>query len=291
MIDDLARTAVADLRTATSSDVEAGLRDVYAGHRRRRRESVLAASAAVALAMGVGWWGGQAMGNRAPSTPQPVQTPPVVQSKSCSGAIHCLGAMRYRLDLTRPVTWHLPPGYRLGTGSDVTDWQGESDALTSADGGGPYMSDTVAGVTVLEGVRAASADGGSARADVADTPRAFVTWLAAQPYLQASSVEAARVNGHPAWHVRVSVVHGAGDGPAACDDRHSCFATTITPDHHVTGIRSGMVADYTAFALPGAGTTVVWSWAFSHDRSALARNSIAVRGLSWADDPRLTPAG
>jgi len=42
-----------------------------------------------------------------------------------------------------------------------------------------------------------------------------------------------------------------------------------------------MVADYTAFDLPGGGTTVVWSRAFGHDTRALARNEASVAGLSW----------
>ena len=130
MIDDLARTAVADLRTATTIDVEAGLRDVYASHRQRRRESAWAASVAVALALGVGWWGGHAMAHRAPATPLPVVKPHVVRPDTCSGPIHCIGLLAYRFDLTRPVTWHLPAGYQLASDSAVTDWYVESDART-----------------------------------------------------------------------------------------------------------------------------------------------------------------
>jgi hypothetical protein len=178
------------------------------------------------------------------------------------------------------VTWHVPNGYDVSTGS-VTDWSVESRAQSLAGGGGPYQYHAVAGVTVLEGVRAASADGGSPRAGVADTPRAFVTWLAGQPYVDASTVRRARVDGRPAWHVRVTLADGAGDGPAVCDGAFACYATTLTPDHRMTGIRGDMIADYTALRVPGAGTTVVWSWAFSHDREALARNRIAVDGLAW----------
>jgi hypothetical protein len=282
MIDDLARTAVDDLRAATRSDVEAGLLEVYAGHRRRRSQNVWTAAAAVVLALGVGWWGGHAMAGRAPAPPQPIKPPAdVAQHKTCSAPVRCLGNSTYRFALTLPVTWHVPNGYDVNSGTGATQWLVESYAQTRSEGGGPYQYDTVAGVTVQEGVRAASADGDSVRSDVADTPHAFVSWLAGQPYVEASSVERARVDGRPAWHVRVTLAHGAGLGPAICNNQSACYATTITPDHHVTGIWGDMVADYTAFHVPGAGTTVVWSWAFSHDRTALARNRSAVRGLSW----------
>jgi hypothetical protein len=89
------------------------------------------------------------------------------------------------------------------------------------------------------------------------------------------------MNGLPAWHVRVTLAGLGGNGPALCNGKVACYPTTLTPDHAMTGIWGSMIADYTAFRLPGAGTTVVWSWAFSHDRGALARNRSAVRGLTW----------
>lgn len=85
MIDDLARTAVDDMRAATTSDVEAGLLAVYAGHHQRRRETVWAAAAAVVLALGLGWWGGHAMTGRAPTAPQPVTPPGVAHIQGCWG--------------------------------------------------------------------------------------------------------------------------------------------------------------------------------------------------------------
>ena len=41
-----------------------------------------------------------------------------------------------------------------------------------------------------------------------------------------------------------------------------------------------MSADYTAVDVPGGPTIVVWSWAFGHDRAALARNRTVVDGVS-----------
>ncbi len=282
MIDDLVRSAVDDLRTATNADVESGLHEVYAARRLLRRQQRWAAAAAAVLALAVGWWGGHAMAGGTPTTPHPVGPPPhITPPQTCSGPVRCLGSSTYRFALTRPVVWHIPHGYGVNSGTGATDWLVESYAQNIAGGGGPDQSDTVAGVTVMEGVRAPSADGGSARSGVADTPHAFVSWLAGQPYLDATGVRPTHVDRRPAWHVRVTLAHGVGHGPGVCDGRFACYPTTFAPDHSVTGIWGDMVADYTAFHVPGAGTTVVWSWAFSRDRAALAHNRLAVQGLSW----------
>ena len=165
---------------------------------------------------------------------------------------------------------------------DPTPWMVQAKALREQQGGGPYQYDAVAGITVLEGVRAASADGQAAAPQVADTPQAFVSWLAAQPYLHASPITPTRIDGRPAWHVRVTLADLGGNGPTAlCNDTVACYPLTVTPDQRMNGIWGSMVADLTAFRLPRAGTTLVWSWAFSHDQAALARNDGAVRGLTW----------
>jgi hypothetical protein len=283
MIEDLARRAADDLRSATRSDVEAGLLDVYAAHRHHRRHTAAAVVATVVLALGAGWWGGQALTEATAVNPEPVGHPPVVvPPEACTGPVHCLGLQTYRIDLTRPVRWHIPSGYGVASGDGASDWLVESYADRQSDsGGGPYIPDTVAGVTVQEGVRVPSDDGATVRPGVADTPHAFVSWLAARPYLDASSVVPTRIDGRPAWRVRVTLKAGVGDGPAMCNGRFACYAITRTPDGVVTGIWGDMVADYTALRVPGAGTTVVWSWAFSRDRAALARNREVVRGISW----------
>jgi hypothetical protein len=283
MIEDLARRAADDLRSATTSDLEAGLLDVYAAHRHHRRHTAAAIVASVVLALGAGWWGGQALTGGSPGDPEPVGHPRVVVPPStCTGAVHCLDLQTYRFDLTRPVRWHIPSGYGVNSGSGATDWLVESYADQQSDsGGGPYSYDVVAGVSVLEGVRVPFDDGSSVRPGVADTPHAFVSWLASRPYLTASSVVPARIGDRPGWRVRVTLRAGVGEGPASCNGQFACYAITHTPDGAVTGIWGDMVADYTALRVPGVGTAVVWSWAFSRDRTALARNREVVRGISW----------
>jgi hypothetical protein len=282
MIDELAGTAANDLRGTITSDLDAGLLELYAGHRRRRHQNLAAAAAAaaVAIALGVGWWGGHAMTRETPvGPPNPGPTQGVGTTQTCSGAVACLGPATYRFPLTRPVTWHIPGGYHVSSGHPMP-WMVGAEAQRVQQGGGPYQYDTLAGVTVLEGVRAASTEGRTAAAHVADTPQAFVSWLAAQHFLDASPITSTRMDGLPAWHVRVALGVG-GNGPALCNGKVACYPLTVTPDQTMNGIWGSMVADLTAFRLPGAGTTVVWSWAFSHDQGALARNRSAVRGLTW----------
>ena len=76
MIEDLARTAADDLRATTTTDVDAGLLDVYAAHRSHRRHSAVAAAAAVILALSVGWFGGRMLSGGKATTPQPVVSLP-----------------------------------------------------------------------------------------------------------------------------------------------------------------------------------------------------------------------
>jgi hypothetical protein len=283
MIDELAVAAAHELRGTITSDLDAGLLELYAGRRHRRRNfAAAAAAAAVAIALGIGWWGGRSMTRDAPvSPPNPGPTHGVGRTQTCIAPVHCLGPATYRFALTRPVTWHIPGGFHVSSG-DPTPWMVQAKAQREQQGGGPYQYATVAGITVLEGVRAASADGQAAASQVADTPQAFVSWLAAQPYLHASPITTTRIYGRPAWHVRVTLADLGGNGPTAlCNDTVACYPLTVTPDQRVNGIWGSMVADLTAFRLPRAGTTLVWSWAFSHDQGALARNDGAVRGLTW----------
>ena len=282
MIDELAGAAANELRETITSDLDGGLLELYAGHRRRRHQNLVAAAAAAAvtIALGVGWWGGHSMTREGPANPPSPGPTHGVGTQSCSGPADCLGPATYRFALTRPVTWHIPGGYRVSS-LEPTPWMVQAEAQRGEQGGGPYQYDTVAGVTVLEGVRAASADGQAAASQVADTPQALVSWLAARPYLHASPITSTRMEGLPAWHVRVALADLGGNGPAVCNDKVACYPLTVTPDRRMNGIRGSMVADFTAFRLPGAGTTVVWSWALSHDQAALVRNRSAVQGLAW----------
>ena len=114
MIDELAVAAAHELRGTITSDLDAGLLELHAGHRRRRRNlAAAAAAAAVAIALGVGWWGGHSVTRDAPvSPPNPGPTHGVGRTQTCVAPVHCLGPATYRFALTRPVTWHVPVGFQ-----------------------------------------------------------------------------------------------------------------------------------------------------------------------------------
>ena len=277
MIEQVARDSAGELRAATPSDVEAGLADLHVRQARHRRRAGVGAVAALAVAVGVGWTAGSVLtredeqGTRPP--PLTHRTDHSSSSNVCDVAlVDCLGDRTYRIALTRPVRWQLPPTFDLNTVGGPSSLFVESYRHA-----GP-----TAGVSVAERVRAATPDGAGAVPSVADDPRSFVQWVADRPYLDASSVVQTELDGHRAWQVQVSLAKSAGPGRGLCAGKgYACHLITYQPGGQTTGIWADMAAEYTAFRVPGAGTTVVWSWIFTGDTRDLAGLDQAAQGLSW----------
>jgi hypothetical protein len=277
-VHDLARAASADLRSHTVVDVDAGLDALLVAHDRRRRHSRFAIASVAAAAVLVAWWGVAGLGDhRTGLEPAPAPTPTsppllVPQGRVCQQAVvTCLGHRTYRFALGSPVTWQIPAAYGVDSGGGATTRMVESYSRS-----GSY------GVTVMEGVRAAS-PAGLAAPGVPATASGFIHWLAQRPYLRASAVRRTIFDRRSAWQVRVVVKAHRGAGPGRCAGGgpvgRPCHAITYQ-DGDTTGVWSDMSADYTAVDMPGVGTVVVWSWAFGHDRAALARNRTVVDGIS-----------
>jgi hypothetical protein len=276
-IEELARTASTDLLTHTSADPDAGLDAVLAAHSRRHRHSRAATAIAAVAAVAVTWWGGASFGGHAADRePTPGPSVPTRTKAVCQSAlVTCLGTRTYRFALDVPVTWHVPRGFGVDSGAGATTIMVESYWRHH---GHP------AGVSVLEGVSAPSRTGESASVHAGPaTPDSFVHWLATRPFLVASTPRRTTIDGRPAWLVRVSLKPHAGAGADRCLGASGvpCHPLTYQDVRTTTGIWGDMVADYTAFELPGNGTAVVWSWAFGHDTAALAHNQQLVGGLSW----------
>jgi hypothetical protein len=274
-IHDLARAASKDLRTHTTADVDAGLGALHVAHTRRQRRSRATAALVAAAAVAAAWWGGASFGHHG-STPDPAPprpTPGLHQPACSDPMVTCHGHRTFDFALQTPVTWRIPRGYGVNSGAGATTRLVES-----------YAPSGSAGVTVLEGVRAASPTGSRAVAGVPADASGFVHWLASRPYLNASVPRRTTLDGRPAWQVTVSRVPHSGHGLGRCAGGPvgglPCRAITFQ-DGSVTGIWGDMTADYTAFDLSGSGTTVVWSWAFGHDTRALAHNQTVAGGLSW----------
>jgi hypothetical protein len=277
-IEELARAASTDLRTHTSADPEAGLDAVLAAHSRRRRQSRVAMSLAVVTAVAVAWWGGAGFGRHVTSLEPTAPMRPVPEQAVCrSPMVECLGDRTYRFALIVPVTWHVPRGFGVDSGAGATTGMVES-----------YSPSGESGVTVMEGVTAPALHRESARPSGGpDTAKGYLHWLSTRPYLVASTPRRTTIDGRAAWQVRVTLKPHAGAGPGRCTGAVGgipCHPVTYQDVGTTTGIFGDMVADYTAFDLPGSGTAVVWSWAFGHDTQALDRTQQVVGGLSWPID-------
>lgn len=277
MIEQLARTSAEQLRVATTGDVEAGLAELYVRHARRQRRFRVEVVAAVVLAVGLAATGGAVLSHRAERRISPTDPEPSGNHAQpfcpTNVRVACLGHRTYRFPLVRPVDWHIPSDFGVGSGL-TTPLTVESWRQT-----GRWEE----GVTVLERARASSADGRRTGAGVTDTPQAFVHWVAARPFVSAGPVRTTTLDGHQAWQVRITMAPGRPAGPGICDDRVKCYRILSQPDGATAGVWGHqMVSEYTAFTLPGAGTTVIWSWMFDRhsDFSRLAR---VVDGLSWPD--------
>jgi hypothetical protein len=278
-VHDLARAASADLRSHTVADVDAGLEVLLVAHARHRRRAGFATAVVAAAAVAAAWWGVAGLGDHRTSpepAPAPTTTgPPLLVPQAvdvCQRArVTCLGDRTYTFALDSPVTWQIPRGYGVDSGNGATSFMVES-----------YSQRSSAGVTVMEGVRAASRNSPTANPRVPANAKAFVQWVASRSFLDASAVRRVTFDGRVGWRVRVDLKRHADGGHGRCTvtaPTQPCHAITYQ-DGAITGLWSDLSAEYTAVDVPGGGTTVVWSWAFGHDRPALARNRAVVNAIS-----------
>jgi hypothetical protein len=268
------RAAVDDLWASTVADPDAGLASLMEVHSRRRPQSRASTAALVAVAVAAAWWGGSTFGAHRSVTPDPALVPSnqtQTQTTVCAeDRVTCRGGRDFRFALSRPVDWHIPVDYGVASGDGVSSSMVESYSLRSAGG---------SGVTVMEGARAASRSSGEVPGGPT-TGKGFVRWLAARPFLTASTPRRTTIDGRDAWQVRVALRPHLPEGPGWCNGSFQCYPV-ISVGGAITGIWRGVVADYTAFDLPGAGTAVVWSWSLDDDPRALEHNQTLVSGLSW----------
>jgi hypothetical protein len=260
MIDQLARTSAVDLRAATTSDVEAGLADLHVRQARHRRRTQVRAVAAVVLAVGLGWGAGAALTQGDDRGANPVHPTP---SRSCPAMLRvaCLGDDTYRFALARPVQWHIPSDFGVASGAGVTPVKVES-----------YRDDGMATITVMERAHVLTGNWDRIAVGVADTPRAFMHWIASRPYLSAGPVRTTTLDGHPAWQVQVRLAPGV-----ATTGSIAIIGTT----NNTTGIVAHETAEYTALSLPGAGITVVEARIFDPAHERLNTLEQVIHGLSW----------
>ncbi len=268
------RAAVDDLWASTVADPDVGLASLMEVQCRRRRQSRMSTAALVAVAVALAWWGGSTFSTHRSVTPDPALVPSnqtQTQDTVCAkDRVICRGGRDYRFALSSPVDWHIPVHYGVASGDGVTPSMVESYSLRPEGG---------SGVTVMEGARAASRSSGEVPGGPT-TGKGFVRWLASRPFLTASTPRRTTIDGRDAWQVRVALRPHLPQGTGMCNGAFQCYPI-ISVGGGMTGIWRGVLADYTAFDLPGAGTAVVWSWSLDDDPKALEHNQTLVNGLSW----------
>ena len=134
----------------------------------------------------------------------------------------------------------------------------------SPSGGGveTFFDEGSAGLAVLEGVLPAKNQADPAAVPGISTAESFAKWIARRLFLSASPVRTGHVDGNPAWIVDVEVPAGLPAGPATCAQTFPCYPVLLQGTW-VSGAWHLVAGRYTVLDLPGAGVTVLWSWAIN----------------------------
>jgi hypothetical protein len=265
-IDDLGRAAATDARRRAAREVDPTtmLERLHHSNRSRTVGWIVTAVAivtvgAVALIDGGGLSAGNQTGGSA--------TRPSSTNSACTDTrVTCLGGDRYLVALPVPVTVTLPANFQGSftfSGTRILE-----DYRTDADG---------TGVTVMENATPVKDN----EAWVIDpsagtTAESMARWLSKRPFLIHATIIQTEVGGRTAWHVSADLKPGAAT-PAF--KYTGTVAPTFFDSPGSAGYGAGLTGNYTLLDTPGAGVTVIWSWAGSDQ--LLAGNQTYVNGLSF----------
>ena len=116
--------AVDELWARTVAHPEDGLTTLFETVSRRRRQSRVRLATATVVAVVAAWWGFTTLGDVRSAPPAPSHQP--LPTRTTPGPCHtlyvtCLGNRTYRFSLYRPVTWRIPQGYGVNSGSGLRD--------------------------------------------------------------------------------------------------------------------------------------------------------------------------
>lgn len=282
-IDDRARSAGARLRSDASvdADLDAGLQELLVTVRRRQRLRLIGVTAVVGLVVA-----GVTLGlshDLQPVKPAPpaAQRSPTVSSHSgiCTLAYFTCTGGRIDVKMAAPFAWTPPRFFDRNLHWAPNARQTQLLLVES------YRSDpgVSGGVTVLENVEPLK-NTGLTHADVAagSGARALATWLSQRSFLNTTQPRQTTVDGLTAWTVQAQLGLPRQQGPALCNDRFLCaplFAARHSEGAFI-GIWSDLIGRYTFVDVPGAGTTVIWSWTFG-DSAALAGNQPLINSIRF----------
>jgi len=254
-IDDLGRAAGSAARSKASQEVEPAmmLRQLRRTHRTR---NVLAISAGVVAFAVAAVFLVHILDTSRPLQPGSPPTP--APSASCPQGVSCLGAGRYRIDMTVPMTVTLPSGY-----------QGAFRQF-SPDSFEDYRTDDTwsGGVTFMENAKPA-ADDATWSQDPAggSTADSMATWFTQRPFLTDAAKVPVTVDGMHGWLLTGSVRPGAR---LPADKAGEAAGPTFFTLGATAAITPNLKGKYVVLDTPGAGVTVIWFWSSDGSRDALS---------------------
>ncbi|MFL6098515.1 MAG: hypothetical protein ACJ71T_01000 [Actinomycetales bacterium] len=268
-VDELGHAAAGAARSATATiDSEMMLRRL---HHRRRRQQTLSITAAVAVSAVL--LAGVVEVARPADTPaasRPAPTATSALDDPCNEVtILCVGANRFRISLTVPVTVTLPENF-------------EGIARQNDSSFESYRTDVHnAGVSVLENAVPVRNDASWSRDPSAGTTAAaMANWLSKRPFLTDVNLAPITVDGRPAWRVSAALKPRAPLRAAKLEE--GAVAPTFTDGHNATmGYNATLRGEYILLDIPGAGVTVLWSWTLGPPRTQLAGNRPFIDALHW----------
>jgi hypothetical protein len=188
--------------------------------------------------------------------------------------IFCVGPDRFRIAMPVPATVTLPDNFGDISRMDESAFEAYRSDVNSA------------GVSVLENAVPVRNDASWTRDPAAGTTAVeMANWLAARPFLTGAKVTATTVDGRPAWRVVAALKPGA---PLRADKLTEGRVAPTFIDVHTTavggttmGYNRTLLGEYTLLDIPGAGVTVLWSWALDLPRTQLAGNQRLIDSLQW----------
>jgi hypothetical protein len=286
-IDQRGRQAGASVRAQLDRiDVDGSLDALLVSVRRRQYLRTAAAVAAVAAVVIGGLTVRDAV-TRA-DVPPTSDTPSIGPTGQCQQAfLQCEAGGRYTVRMQTQVTWTQPRSFAPQL-DYLTGPHGDHAVMVQAYRRGQHIA---AGVVVADPVFAARVVGPSGGGSffeglkavapdrsVGRGAHALAVWLSQRPYLIASAVERATIDGHPAWTVEVRLRNPGRPAVAFCNGWHCTPLLSIAEGsvRRTLGIWDDAISRYTFFDLGGAdGTTAIWSFSFDGEK-ALAVNQALI---------------
>jgi hypothetical protein len=274
-IDQVARRAGADLRTAVARDldVDASFAALEGTRRRRRRARVVAAGVALAAAATLL----TVLPASAPRAPAPPSTS--TRSTPCLGDEHvtCPSPDQVQVRAAVPYDVHLPTVFEGEPGSSRSSAWVEFFQRT------PGMHQSEAGVTVMTGVE-------PARSGKHLAARALAYWVAGRPFIAPTTVERTSVDGFPAWRVDATLREGEPRSQRSwCESIQFECRALLQPDvgrtEWETGPRRGETGYYLFVDVAGPHTVAIRSWAAEGNTAAFGANDQLIDGLTFRPSP------